>query len=222
MKSKITSKIILSTLFVLSFSHLATAAENPCLILSKNLKYGQGVKGVDLRVIRLSQDSPVSQVVSLQNFLIESGHMKGVATGYFGGQTLAAVKKYQKANNISATGFVGEKTRKIINASCNTRVAMCSYANPPVGCSYVPGPDYNSVSSCGMVLKCDSTSTTTDLLKACPQEKVTNKMPVMCIKAPCPPVDNSYYIYNRVRKEVSDFDIEYVKNNCSVKESVVY
>jgi hypothetical protein len=47
-------------------------------------------------------------------------------------------------------------------------------------------------------------------------------MPVMCIKAPCPAIDNSYYIYNNERKEISDFDANYVKNNCSVKESVVY
>lgn len=35
-------------------------------------------------------------------------------------------------------------------------IAICDYAAPPAGCSYVPGPNYNRETSCGMVLACES------------------------------------------------------------------
>ncbi len=53
----------------------------------------------------------IGDVTQLQTFLKSEGFLKAEATGYFGGQTLAAVKKYQKLNNIPATGFVGPLTR---------------------------------------------------------------------------------------------------------------
>ncbi len=33
---------------------------------------------------------------------------------------------------------------------------MCDYAAPPEGCTYVPGPDYDERTACGMVLQCPS------------------------------------------------------------------
>lgn len=36
-------------------------------------------------------------------------------TGYFGSKTFSAVRAYQKANGITATGFVGPKTRSALN-----------------------------------------------------------------------------------------------------------
>ena len=36
----------------------------------------------------------------------------------------------------------------------NPPLTICDYAGPPKGCSYIPGPDYNPESMCGMVLKC--------------------------------------------------------------------
>jgi hypothetical protein len=44
----------------------------------------------------------------------------------------------------------------------STPLAICDYAAPPVGCNYVPGPGYNSQTQCGMVLKCETQSTSTD------------------------------------------------------------
>lgn len=44
----------------------------------------------------------------------------------------------------------------------STPLAICDYAAPPVGCSYVPGPGYNSQTQCGKVLKCDTQSTSTE------------------------------------------------------------
>lgn len=51
------------------------------------------------------------QVLLLQKVLIERGFMNVDATGYFGVVTLKAVKDFQKAHNITPTGFVGPITR---------------------------------------------------------------------------------------------------------------
>jgi peptidoglycan hydrolase-like protein with peptidoglycan-binding domain len=62
-----------------------------------------------------------SGVVALQEALISSGfHIPAIETGniaegYFGNQTLAAVKLYQTAHNIPNTGFVGPLTRTSLN-----------------------------------------------------------------------------------------------------------
>lgn len=36
----------------------------------------------------------------------------------------------------------------------STKIVICTYPAPPIGCSYVPGANYNSVTSCGMELSC--------------------------------------------------------------------
>jgi peptidoglycan hydrolase-like protein with peptidoglycan-binding domain len=60
------------------------------------------------------------------------------------------------------------------------------------------------------------------LIKACPEQKIINKMPVMCIQAPCGNVISEYYIYKGERKEVGEFDTTWVGQNCKVPESIVY
>ncbi len=70
----------------------------PSIEITKNLWYG----------------SRGSQVTALQNILIQQGYLKTSATGYFGVLTLQAVKKFQKANNIIPTGFVGPLTRAVL------------------------------------------------------------------------------------------------------------
>ncbi len=197
-----------------------------CFMFASNLKYGDGIKNVDLKLVKFGQDSQLYKVIELQNILSEAGYLNlGTmgATGYFGINTFKAVKKYQKANNISPTGFVGEKTRGVLRsqfcsvANATTTPMVCDYAAPPTSCYYVQGQNYSSTTQCGMELVCDQPK-----IKDCPTEKIINYMPVMCIRAPCPAIDNSYYIYNGVRKEISDFDTNYVKNYCSVKETRVY
>ncbi|HRH24776.1 MAG TPA: peptidoglycan-binding domain-containing protein, partial [Candidatus Paceibacterota bacterium] len=73
-----------------------------CLDLSVNLKQGQkdAVNKTD--------------ITSLQNFLKNAGYLNVNATGFFGVQTLRAVKAFQKANNINPTGLVGPLTRAFI------------------------------------------------------------------------------------------------------------
>ncbi len=67
--------------------------------IDTNLKYG--MKG--------------QAVIELQEFLIDKGFLTGTATGNFYTLTLKAVKRYQKENKISQTGYVGLDTRNLIN-----------------------------------------------------------------------------------------------------------
>lgn len=56
-------------------------------------------------------------VNELQRVLIASGHLKIAApTGFFGPMTAAAVKLYQAAHSIPATGYVGPRTLTALNA----------------------------------------------------------------------------------------------------------
>jgi peptidoglycan hydrolase-like protein with peptidoglycan-binding domain len=51
-------------------------------------------------------------VLKLQKILSTQGFLKAIPNGYFGNQTLKAVKEYQKSKSIRATGNVGPLTRK--------------------------------------------------------------------------------------------------------------
>lgn len=60
------------------------------------------------------------EVIALQKFLIAQGHLvvaKNTKLGSFGGQTRAAVRKYQKSVGVSTTGTVGPQTRAKISKS---------------------------------------------------------------------------------------------------------
>ncbi|MBX4195715.1 peptidoglycan-binding protein [Candidatus Parcubacteria bacterium] len=62
----------------------------------------------------LTVGSSGSQVVALQNVLISGGYLQmpaGVAQGYFGSLTKAAVQRWQAAVGLPATGFVGPLSR---------------------------------------------------------------------------------------------------------------
>jgi hypothetical protein len=74
---------------------------------------------IDLRY--RSRDVGTNDDVSLlQDFLQTSGYSSSEPTGFFGVITLRSVKAFQKANNISPTGFVGPTTRaKIKYLSCS-------------------------------------------------------------------------------------------------------
>lgn len=73
----------------------------------------------------LSYRSRGEQVTLLQNALIERGYLSGSATGFFGVLTLKAVKDFQRANNITPTGFVGPLTRAaLIKKIIDVQVVM--------------------------------------------------------------------------------------------------
>ncbi|MDQ2932893.1 MAG: peptidoglycan-binding protein, partial [bacterium] len=86
----------------------------------------------------LTVGSTGPQVVALQTWLLANGHAipalsSGVAAkGYFGSQTKAAVMKYQFANGIPNTGFVGPLTRAALNAGSN------QFSNCPTGVTCTP------------------------------------------------------------------------------------
>ncbi len=75
-----------------------------CVSINKSLRY----RASD-RVLN-SKD-----VTSLQNFLKEKGYLKVEPNGYFGEQTLQAVKDFQKDNELVSAGFVGPLTRGLIS-----------------------------------------------------------------------------------------------------------
>jgi len=72
-----------------------------------------------------------ADVTALQQFLIDAGFsIPGGATGYFGGQTLAAVISYQKAHGITpASGYVGALTRAELNKGAVPTASESSHSS---------------------------------------------------------------------------------------------
>ena len=97
--------ILLSLLF--AFSLAGVDAQAACVTITHNLRF-------------LSSDKTTGGDVSkLQTFLKNTGYLTAAPSGYFGGQTLTAVKKFQAKEGINATGYVGPVTiGKIANKSC--------------------------------------------------------------------------------------------------------
>ena len=75
-----------------------------CVYINNNLRY---------RDMDIYKSNEVSE---LQDFLQTKGYLNNEPTGYFGLLTLSAVRSFQMANNISATGYVGPVTRAKIQA----------------------------------------------------------------------------------------------------------
>lgn len=63
-----------------------------------------------------------SEVAEIQKRLKDLGYLDAKATGYFGKQTSAAVKAFQKAVSLTPDGIVGESTKKALFASDAPRV----------------------------------------------------------------------------------------------------
>jgi len=57
------------------------------------------------------------------------------------------------------------------------------------------------------------------LLRVCPEEWYDNRMPSTFGSNDAP---REYFIYKGVRRELSEFDVNWVKTNCSVEPKVVY
>ena len=53
-------------------------------------------------------------VKTVQEVLIKKGYLKGKATGYCGTDTVAAIKAFQKANNLTVDGQAGTKTLQLL------------------------------------------------------------------------------------------------------------
>lgn len=96
----------IALIFVLGSTSFAFAS------IDKNLKYGQ-------------RDS---EVMELQEFLIDKGFLKTAPTSFFGLLTLKAVKSYQISAGVSSTGFVGALTREKINKEIEIEIASSNEA----------------------------------------------------------------------------------------------
>ena len=84
----------------------------------------------------LSVGSTGNDVVALQSFLVSKGFLTmpaGVAEGYFGSLTKAAVVAYQASVSLPSTGYVGPMTVKVLNAGGST--ASTGAATCPAGYS---------------------------------------------------------------------------------------
>ncbi|WP_036603430.1 hypothetical protein [Olivibacter sitiensis] len=59
------------------------------------------------------------------------------------------------------------------------------------------------------------------LIRDCPEEKIVNKMPMVREKD-SDTEPSSYFIYKGQRRELAEFDLKWVEQNCQVKETVVH
>lgn len=93
----------------------------------------------------LTVGSSGDDVKNLQNLLIAKGFLAaGLNSGYFGGLTRAAVAKYQAANDLPATGFVGAMTRAKLGNNSGTAAPATPAApaqTPAAGTPAVAGTD---------------------------------------------------------------------------------
>jgi peptidoglycan hydrolase-like protein with peptidoglycan-binding domain len=81
----------------------------------------------------LSKGSENSEVLTLQQFLFDSGYLIVKPNGYFGQNTKVAVMAFQKKYNINQTGSVGQLTRaKIKEISCSSSTTPIVKQTPSV------------------------------------------------------------------------------------------
>lgn len=66
------------------------------------------------------------------------------------------------------------------------------------------------------------TTTNSEKLKVCPDEWIDNQMPGIGIIDDDTQKRRMYFILNGKRMEMSEFDIEWVRNNCNIEPQVVF
>jgi len=77
----------------------------------------------------LQRGSENNDVYVLQRMLVNAGFLNAAPNGYFGYQTAAAVRSFQRNNGILVTGTVGEITRNAVNERlCDTDLLDNSYS----------------------------------------------------------------------------------------------
>lgn len=59
------------------------------------------------------------------------------------------------------------------------------------------------------------------LIRDCPEEKIVNRMPTVRQEEELAQ-PSSYFIYKGKRRELSEFDLEWLEGNCKVKETIVH
>ena len=138
-----------------------------------------GIAGYETQMLLYANDAQYytiltgtsgDDVTDLQQQLIDLGYLgAGKATGYYGDETTAAVKAFQKANDLSADGKTGENTlnliyspnaiatpekRNAIRTSANVE-EMIAAAEAQLGDKYILGHEGpNSFDCSGLVYYC--------------------------------------------------------------------
>ncbi len=93
-------------------------------------------------------------------------------------------------------GNTGSKTINIEVVSLKPLplITQCLYAAPPDGCSYIPGPNYNPQTTCGMILSCNAETACQNVevgvMRTCLTGYVSKLNPKTCIYE-CAPVGSS-------------------------------
>ncbi len=91
-----------------------------------NINQVSALNCIDLKS-NLKRYNESSDVLALQNFLVDKGFLNAKPNGYFGNGTLSAVKKYQKSIGLSQSGQVFPLTRAAIKKeTCGTGSANIS------------------------------------------------------------------------------------------------
>lgn len=93
----------------------------------------KGIFGSNRPMVVVKYGMKGKDVVTVQNYLVKSGYLKGSVDGIFGTQTLKAVQLFQKENHLQADGVVGQKTFDALKNYSGTR-------NVPVSKSHSKKP----------------------------------------------------------------------------------
>ena len=67
-----------------------------------------------------------------------------------------------------------------------------------------------------MAYACKSIKST--LIRQCPDEWIQNNMPSVSSEARA----NEYFIINGERKELKDYDMQWIKKHCNIEKTVVH
>lgn len=86
-----------------------TPAKDPEPVKADGVTTGGG-KTVTIELTTLRNGSKGAEVETLQRLLTAIGHPCGAVDGIFASTTLAGVKSFQKANNLTVDGIVGKNT----------------------------------------------------------------------------------------------------------------
>lgn len=123
----------------------------------------------------LQRGSENNDVYVLQRMLVNAGFLQASPNGYFGYQTAAAVRAFQRSNGILVTGTVGEITRNAVNERlCDTDLLDNSYSYDTYG--YSSGITYVSQTDPYVQVKVISPDVTNPVVYAMPQNNVSNSI----------------------------------------------
>ncbi|WDF66995.1 hypothetical protein PQ465_11830 [Sphingobacterium oryzagri] len=78
-----------------------------------------------------------------------------------------------------------------------------------------------SIMSILLLSACSTNKPTKSLLQDCPEEKIVNRMPMVQTEGKSDK-PNSYFIYKGERREIAEFDEQWLKENCDIKETEVF